>query len=351
VRYNRNLGQLVELRAHIDELRKDRGNFRDVMTTAATARTKKDEQMAQLISESNEAYAVRDSKKMKLVQLQTVEKADVAAFEEKLSVLNETIQAQKLTQSRTIDQRPTDQQIDSQIGSQTDQQEEMTMLTEQYNATITRTLELCGMASLPELFGEAEKLERENFSLYNYVVEHASRQTRLQEEIDGLELQHEALVAQTTASDEDQSAMLERLTDEIQKVDQELVGLQEQKAANDTEFASVYTEVEAIFNLLGCSWDDTPDGKTVVTPLNSMYCLSAIEGELVAMMNNVFEKTKLECSFKDIKPTTFLPDSSDAALARHTTGATAVQRAPEKEGKVADASKPLSLEELRSMLD
>jgi chromosome segregation ATPase len=271
VRYNRNLGELADLRAQIDELRKDRRNFRDVMAKAAAARGRKDEQLSQLISESNEAYAVRDSKKMKLTQLRTVEKADVADFEERLSVLNETIEAQKLTQKRTVDQRSADQQSDSIIGSQTDQQEEMTMLSEQYNATITRTLELCGMAGIPELFAESEKLERENFSLYNYVVEHGATHTRLHEEIEGLELQHQALLAQATASDEEQSEMLQKLTDDIQKVERELVNLQEQKAASDTEIAAVYTEVETLFNLLGCSWDDAPDGKTVVTPLNSMY--------------------------------------------------------------------------------
>jgi DNA repair exonuclease SbcCD ATPase subunit len=359
VRYNRNLGELADLRARIDELRKDRRNFRDVMATGATARAKKDEEMARLISESNDAYAVRDSKKMKLVQLRAVEKADVAAFEEKLSVLNQTIEAQKLTANRTVEQHTTDQPFDSQIGSQTDQQEEMTQLTELYNSTITRTLELCGMAGVPELFAEAEKLERENFSLYNYVVEHGSRVTRLQEEIDGLELQHEALVSQTRDSDEEQSGMLEKLTSDIQKAEQDLADIQQQKAANDTEFASVYTEVGEIFNLLGCSWDDAPDGKTVVTPLNSMFCLSAIETQIAEMMNNVFEKTKLECSFKDIKPLSFLPESADSAsaggAARHSApvGSATAPRAPEKEpaGKIAEAAKPLSLDEIRRMLD
>jgi hypothetical protein len=225
------------------------------------------------------------------------------------------------------------------------------MLTDQYNATIVRTLELCGMTGVPELFSEAEKLERENFSLYNYVVEHGARQTRLQEEIDGLELQHRSLVLQTNANDEEQSVALEELTTAIQQVDADLTTARDEKAARDVEFASVYTEVEAVFNLLACDWTDAPDGKTTVTPLNAMFCLSAIEGKITEMMNTVFEKTRLECSFMDIKPASFIADGTDAqTVAKHPSSIGT--RTPEKEpARVVDSPKPLSLDELRAMLE
>jgi hypothetical protein len=357
VRYNRNLGLLSDLRARIDELRKDRRNFRGVMHLSDVSRTQKDSDMATLITESNNAYSKRDSRKMQLVKLRAAEKADVKNFEEKMARLNQTIEAQKLTQNRPIDQRPTEQQSDCQAGSQSEKQEEVTTLTEQYNTTIQRTMELCAMPSVPELFAEAEKLERENFSLYNYVVEHGAVQTRLQEEIDGLELQHQVLVAQTSASDEEQSALLDRLTQDIQKVDADLEEARQMKAANDAEFASAYVQIEGLFNLLGCPWDDAPDGKATATPQNSMFCLSAIESAIAEMMNALFEKTKLECGVKGIKPSSFLPEGVEiqpqvsTLLTKHPVAA--ATKSPERDStaKVADAVKPLSIEELRALLD
>jgi hypothetical protein len=326
------------------------------MQTGKTLREKKDQEIAMLITESNEAYSQRDTKKMKLVRLRAIEKEDVKNFEEKLKVLNQTIEAQRLTQNRTVEQRPTEQQTDGPTGSQSDQQEELTILSDQYHTTIQRTLELCGIPGLHELFAEAEKLERENFSLYNYVVEHGAARTRLQEEIDGLELQHQVLMAQVTSTDESQAGLLEKLTNDIQKVDAELKDAQDQKIANDAEFASAYVEIENIFKLFECKWDDAPDGKTTTTPLNSMFCLSAIETAIVNLMNAVFEKTKMECGYRDIKPSSFIPEQSEAqgqGLVTSKYTAITMVRTGEKEpgGKVAEAVRPMSVDELRALLD
>jgi chromosome segregation ATPase len=352
VRYNKTLARLADFRAHIDELRKDRRNFREVVRNADAAREKKDQEIGRLISDSNKAYSERDRRKMDLVRLRAAEKTDERAFEEKLARLNQTIEGQKIAQNHPVDQQQIVQSVSSQIGGQSDQQEELTTLTEEYQLTIQKTLDLLQFKDVEQLFSEAEALERENFSLFSFVQEHGAIKHQLQEEIDGLELQYDKLKVQTTVVDGRKSEELKDLTLVIQKLDEELTEIRDKRAHNEAEFESVYSEIENIFNLLGCSWEESPDGKTTASPTNAMFCLSLIEVALADMMNNVYEKTKMECALRDIKPSQFLQEdrAESAVLAR---GHVPPRQVQEKElaARVADSNRPLSLEEMRALLD
>ena len=62
VRYNNNLTKLSGLRSQIDELRKDRFTFREVIRNTENDRQKKDQEIGNLISNSNDAYSRRDNK-------------------------------------------------------------------------------------------------------------------------------------------------------------------------------------------------------------------------------------------------------------------------------------------------
>jgi chromosome segregation ATPase len=351
VRYNNNLARLAEIRAQIDELRKDRNNFRDVVRKAHSQRERKDAEISTLISDSNKAYSERDRRKMDLVRLRAAEKTDQRAFEEKLARLNQTIEGQKIAQAHPVDQAQPLPEINSQIGSQTDQQEELTNLTDQYQATIQKTLDLLQFKDVQDLFAAADELERENFSLFSFVQEHGAEKTRLQEEIDGLALQREVLSNQSNVSEEQQSKELEDVTAEIQVVDDLLSQIEEKKAKNEREFASVYTEIEEIFTLLKCQWSEAPDGKTTVTPANAMFCLSLIEVSISEVVNQIFEKARMECNLRDIKPASFLPDerSESTAVSR---GHPQTRQVQEKlVGKVGDSLRPLSLEEMRALIE
>jgi chromosome segregation ATPase len=352
VRYNENLKTLAQLREQLDELRKDRRNFREAMSTSSATLLAKDAYIAELIAESNKAYEKRDKRKMALAQLRETEKTDVKLWEEQVKNVEQTIEAQKLSQNRPIDQRPTET-LESQT-SQSDQQEELTSQTEQCQSTIQRILELCGAKDVPALFEDAEVLERENFSLYTYVVEHGARKTRLQEEIEGLQLQKEALELQIAQRDVDESSALQRLTDEIVKVGAELAEMSKTKEDTAAEFAALYREIDSLFNTLGCSWDDAPDGKTTPTAANSMFCLSAIEGKISTLVGTIFDKTKTECMVRDVKPASFLPedrpDSQSVGSNKHASGGV---KPPDKEvsAKLAESTRPLSIEELRRLLE
>jgi chromosome segregation ATPase len=352
LRYNKNLEKLVMLRSEIDELRKDRNNFRGVLKTSETDRGHKDQEMAELIASSNEAYATRDDQKMKLVRLKNAEKQDLTAFEEKLTVLEQQIEGRKLTQSHQVEAQRSPRSIDGTTGGQSEQQEELQTLTDQYQATIQTLLDMARMKEVSELFAEAERLERENFSLYSYVVEHGAAKMKLQEDIEGLALQREALVAQTMESEEGQSAVLEKLTEEIEGVQSDLTRIRAEKEHNEAEFASVYGQIEQIVNLLGCSWEATPDAKSTTTQANAFYCLSLVETAIAEMVNRLYENAKQECVVKDIKVSNFLAEDRGANLTVPKPG-TQPRFVTDRElaGKVSDASKPLTLEELRAMIE
>jgi hypothetical protein len=348
LRYNKGLQKLVALRSELDEMRKDRMNFRSVLSGAEHCRQQKDRELGQLIGASNEAYSTRDEKKMKLVRLKNAEKQDVTTYQERLDVLNQQIEGQRLTQGHPIDAPGSLRSRESTVGGPSDQHDELQALTDQYQVTIQLLLEKSGMKEVSDLFAEAERLERENFSLYTYVVDHGATKMKLQEDIDGLDLQRKALLAQTEEGEGQQSEELEKLTNEIQTVDSDLTAIREQKTRNENEFTSVYVQINKLMNLLGCPWDEAPDAKTTATPANAFHCLSLIEAVIADKVKTVYEKAKQECTFKDIKPASFLTDERPEIGSTRST-----LRLADKEiaGKVAEASRPLTVEELRSLVE
>jgi chromosome segregation ATPase len=352
VRYNGDLATLAALRSQIDELRKDRANFRAVMHRNAAIGEAKDKEIARLISESNDAYATRDSVKMRLVELREAEKADLSEHTKKVQILNETIEGQRIAKNRPASERPVVAASDSQTGAPSDQPEELTVLTEQYATVTQRTLELCGIGSVQELFSQAEALERENFSLFRYVVEHGAKRAHLQEQLDALESLRTTLAAEGAANEREESIDLRELVAEIQSADSDLTGLRSQQEATDQEFTSVYSEIGDMFRVLECTWDDSPDGKQSVTPANSMFCLSQIEAAITDTIHSVFERARNECISRDTKPASFAQEavadpSFSSFAAKHPT------RTPEREGapRLVDSPKPLLIEELRAMLE
>jgi hypothetical protein len=350
VRYNNGLAKLSEIRAQIDECRKDRSSFREVVKKAKNTKERRDVEISGLIGESNMAYGERDRRKMDLVRLKAAEKTDQRAFEEKLARLNQTIEGQRIAQAHPVDQRETVPEINSQIGSQSDQQEELTNLTDQYQATIHRTLELLGLADVPELFAAANELERANFSLFSFVQEYGAEKTRLREEIEGLHLQLRLLSSQTEVTEEQRNLELQEVTKDIRTLDEKIEEVQLRKAKNEREIGAMYSLIEEIFGLLKCSWDDSPDGRSSLTGANAMFCLSAIERALSDVVNQVVERAKMECTLRDLRPLSFLPDERGESVSR---GHMQTRQAHEKElvSRVADNVRPLSLEEMRAMIE
>jgi predicted nucleic acid-binding Zn-ribbon protein len=352
VRYNESLGRLSELRAQIDELRKDRMNFREVVRRAQATCEEKERKIGALISESNSAYSERDRRKMELVHLRASEKSNLQAYETRLGLLNEEIENQTMAQNRPVGQPAADQVSDSGTGAQSEQQEELTQPALQYEAARDTTLQHCAITTVDELFAQAEALECPNFSLYSYVVEHAAQRTKLQEERDVLDFQRRELQKQLQGTEGQQSTALLKLTTDIEKVDEELTAIQQQKTDGEVKFAAIYSSVGEIFDLLACKWDESPEGKSTMTSANSMFCLSSIENVTTSMINFVYERAKLADSLRgDTRPPGAQDETGEPAATISTEHSVASLPAREGAIRVADTTKPLSIDEIRNLLD
>ena len=350
LRYNANLNKLESMRAHLDELRKERFTFRNVIKNTENDKQKKDKQIGELISSSNESYAKRDQLKMDLVQLKQAEAEDIKNFDEEYSRLTQQIEGQRITQNRPREHQQQLPSLNSQIGSQSDQQEEMTQATEQMNVTIQRILDLMECKDVSQLLQQADKIESENFSLYNFVVENGAKKSKLQDDIDALELQHSSLLSQIERNDNEQKDELEEITKNIKDVSQEQKEVRNEKEQNEEKFKSVYSAIENLFNKLNCSWDNTPDEKQNISPANAMYCLSNIEVAMAEIMNNVAEKAKLQFNMRGV--TDFSTLLGDEKTESHSISKERAARSEKELPKTIDGiDKPMTLEEIRAMLN
>ncbi|OHT09583.1 hypothetical protein TRFO_21464 [Tritrichomonas foetus] len=348
VRYNKTLTKLANMRAEIDECRKNRHTFRDVLKAAENELNRSDAHIADLIEISNDAYAERDRMKMELNRIKSAEKEDIQLYESELTRLNQTIEGQKITQNRP-QQQSVIPSINSQLGSQSDQQEELVALTDQLQLTIQRTLDITKHATVQELFEAADNAERENFSLYNFVVEHGAAKSKLQDEIDALELQHKSLLSQVAQKDGEQSNDLELLTKKISDTQAVLDETLEKKQKDEENFTVIYAKIEELFNFLECKWDNAPDERTTVGPTNAMFCLSQIENVSATIMNDVCEKAKMMYQMRGQDPKTLLAEnmSEISPNSKHIKPDMSVVI---QSKTTIDSNKPLSLDELRAMI-
>ena len=353
LRYNNSLAKLAAMRSQIDEMRKDRATFRDVIRRAKSDRESKEQEIGRLIAESNDSYARRDNLKMRLVQIKTAEKESIQAYEERLTRLTETIETQKITKGHTNVPAQPLSQMNSQIGSSSDQQEELTALTESYQTSITQTLDTLQMKDVDQLIQAAEQLERENFSLYNFVVEDGATLATLQEELESLKEKKTELDEQANMTEEEQSECLAKLTDQINEIESELKEKNAQYESEVDEFKQIYEKLEKLFHALNCTWEDAPDAKDHITPANAMWVMSSIEKRIAEIMNTVFDQARIQFATtgQEIKlGTAELETRSDVNLTRMSLSHQRMTADREVIGKAVEATRPLTIEELRELL-
>lgn len=351
-RYNNNLTKLAAMRSQLDEYRKDRFTFIDVIKKAKSDKEVKDQQMSQLISVSNDAYSKRDQMKMQMAQIKSAEKEDIMVHDQEITRLNQNIESQKITQGHSRDPQMPISSTNSQIGSQSDQQEELTALTDSMQTSNMQILDMLHFKDVNELIEEAEKLERENFSLYNFVVEHGATRTELQEEIDRLEIQREQAIDKSNLTEEQQTEQLKELTKQINEYSVKVKSLRESHEKNKGEFKKVYDKLEHFFNKLECSWDDSPDEKSHITTGNAMYALVTIEKRVADLMNEVCDRAQIQYQEKLQDPASLLGSdekTSESAVSRSPNhGRTNQDR--EISSKTIEATRPMTLDEIRDLL-
>jgi uncharacterized coiled-coil DUF342 family protein len=277
LRYSNNLTRLVALRSEIDELRKQRFTFRDVIRKGKQERAGKDEAIGRLISESNEAYSRRDGLKMRLTQIRTAERKSIREYQETLTRLNDRIETQTVPKGHHPTLQPALSSTPSQVGNSSDQTDELAIMTESAQTGISGLLQVTGFQNVDEMVREADHLERENFSLYNFVVESGSINAKIQEELENLQKRKDELDRIAAMTDEEQSIHLESLTNQITEISHELDQSRICFQQETDEFKEVYERMQTLFEGSRCSWTECPDGKSNVSVTNIMWILQTLE--------------------------------------------------------------------------
>ncbi|KAH0792874.1 Coiled-coil domain-containing protein [Histomonas meleagridis] len=346
--YNKNLIKLGEMRDQIDQYRKDRNTFRSIIKKEKLADELNAQRINQLIYESNEAYSQRDQLKMDLAQLRNAEKEDEQQYEIEISRYNSQIEAQKITNNHP---RAAKQQVSSLYTSScsvSEQQEETTSAIDQYQHTIKEILDLIQVKDADELIQKAEKLESENFSLYNYVVETEANRAKLQEELDSLKLRKKELEEQLTMSEEQQKNKIEELTDEINNLSLNLKNIKESNKDKKQSFKKICKKTEEIFQTLNCSWDNSPDENSKITNANIEFVLTSIERALSNLMKIVYEKAKVQISLGYDESLTYQND--EKSFNDTETLKSSLQRSQEINTEVLEQNRPLTIEEIKALL-
>ena len=292
VRYNQNLTELSKKRDEIDQLRKDRMTFREVIKKTKEDSQTLNETIQNEIKQSNDYYTSRDRYKMAIQELKEKEKIDIENHNKDMERLSQMLESQKISASRPQEQQQSVPMIISQSGSTMDGTDEITKQTEAYQKTIDTTLELLGMKTTDELFDAAQSIERENFSLFNYVVEHGANKSKLQDDISALDLQLDTLHAQAQATEEDQARQLEKITEDIETTKKDLESIKAEDEKGQEEFTGLFKEIDELFGILGCSWENSPDEKQTTTQSNALFALASIETAIVDIMEQISSKAK-----------------------------------------------------------
>ena len=294
VRYNQNLTKLAQMRVQIDQLRKEKSSFNQLIKTTLKEVDSKEQQINKLIRDSNNAYSMRDAKKMELVTLKQAQQEDIQAYEKNMKELDLRMEDEQYVETSDVPKQKAQPSIGSQ--SQVAQDRDGKALeakTEEMQETINQTLSQTGFQTVEELFAEADRQEQENYSLFNYVMEHSAKKAKLEEEIAAIEMQEVELTKKAEEAEAQQENSIKELSETIVKTDEELKRLQEERAKSEEQFSTIYSEIEKLFNALGCSWDGVPDDKHTVTPYNTTFVLSSIEDVLGPLANDFYMKASL----------------------------------------------------------
>lgn len=265
-KYNQNLSKLAEMRADLDQLRKERYAYHQVLGDL------------EMPSNANSGRSLTDqlSSKEDGIFLTSSEKNEVMQYDQMIS-------KKRSTQTPNINDPHT---------------ESVLKQTDEYQKIIIDILETLNMKNLPQLFSEAERLERENINMNNYIMESNSLQEQLKDEIAKLEAQYKEIKEQVTEEHEKQRESLSQITKDIEEVNKQINEAEIKKATDESEFSSVYSEIESLFNTLECSWEDSPDEKSTVTTGNAMFALSAIEATVAELMSDPSNKAKVQAQMK-----------------------------------------------------
>ena len=292
-KYNNDLVLLENLRNEIDELRKQKIQFNENLNKIQKEEKYKDNEIAKLISESNEYYTDRDRLRMEIVNLKNSEKEDETIHLEEYKRLSNFID----TQGMNLNQNRGDQQaipsIYSQTGSNQDQIEAITKETDQLTSTFNEILEITNQKTLSELIENFYLLESTNFSLYTYITEQFSFKSNLQEQLIKLEYKQSELYNSEYNNSEIDSKKINNISQEINKLENILNNAKEDKIKNFEKQNLILEQISLL-----CKDFEFIDPETskyyIANDYNYLTCLCLIEGKIVEMMSEVSRRASLQ---------------------------------------------------------
>lgn len=265
IKYNQNLVILAEKREQLDNLRKASPPIQDEKQSQPSSPQKTSHENKRSYDEQKEA--IQDE----IDQLKISNKEAADFYAEKMDELQKTVEEGMEIQSKQSTNQKPDHRTDN-----------LSAQTEMYRDRINKTLKLLNMKSIEEIIAEADRLERENCSLYNFVLEHSANKKKLLEEVEALEAQQEKIIKQEGESEEieEANAGLKEINEQIAEATKEYEEIKKQCDEEEAKYSDIYKEIDELFNLLGCSWDGSPDEMSTVTPLNAMFALTSIESSI-----------------------------------------------------------------------
>lgn len=351
--YNKQLKKLEASRDHIDELRQERKNFNQVYSKLDKEQTRNADDIASLIDQSNKSYTIRDQRKIDLVLLQKEEKQDQAEDEAELTRLNQMIEGQTLLAMHQHTEQAPIPSLSSQSTNQTDQQEELQKEIDSKSQLVNQILSATKCQKLDELFQKFTDYENENYSLFNFVVQRGAEKSNIIDEIDMLQRRSAELDANVELTEEQQNERLKILAERMETTEKNVANLTDVKESNDAQIKKLYDELENFYNMLELPWDNMPDEKKHITPLNSMFCLTQIENKLAAFMDDVMARSsQINLDSREFS------SSGDKKLASQRTmlipnpskifDVSNDQRTGSEKDLLAGVAKPLSVEEMRA---
>ena len=290
-KYNTNLRILQSYRSEADQFRKDRIQIDFVRSQKKAIREKADSDLQKLISKSNDMYTERDALKMETVTLKNTEKDDISNFQSEMTRYNQTIEAHKINQNRPIDAQPSIVSTNSTMGSQADQEESpIDAQIKQYIQTINNVLKIGGADTLDQLAEKVDEIERENFTLYSFVVEHSARLAELQQQNQRYVAERDAYIHNAEVEEERQNGFVAEMSSEIKNLEDMIRVTEEQNNETKHEFEQVYATVESTFKELGCSWEGSPNEGEEISSKNVMFGLSQIEKVVSELADAICER-------------------------------------------------------------
>lgn len=344
VQYNKNLKTLENQRQHLDDLRQDKSNFRHVLKKVIEEKETTNEKVAKHISESNEAYSDRDAFRLYLSSLEASEKTDQEMFMQEMSRLQQTIDTKKMTHCRTASQEEYVPSVSSSRTANSDQiaNDELQKQIDEAQSQLNDIFCRVNFKTVSDILNYSHKLDQDNFSLYKFVVDHGAHSTELDEELTSLQEEIQKKQKEIDSEEKIKAEEVSALSIKIEKAKTKIKTEQNEREHEESCCVKLFKDLNILYEILGLSWDDTPDESKEITFGNSNFILSSIDRELTNLVDTFADIAKLKCEEEQIDLTSD-PASVPLPLQSSTIQYDTLQKSTE-------FVKPLSLEELRKLV-